>query len=297
LEALRGLDGFPDPVLVAVNPSPAAMRIAAVSGLDLVSVKRRLDPLIFELNKAGALNGHVPVTAIVSLAVVAAGYAHGYATTVMALESSADEPTRRIGSTGVNHQWSKSSEFEFGLRDVLAEISCSIRYSSALRDLTELDIAGCFAQMTRYHPLFRSCNRAFALDGGVDGWCNDCPKCRFVFLMLATSLDPGDLVGIFGADLFSSPGQIQGFRDLLDIDRKPFECVGTLEESISAFDEVIRSGRFEGSVVLDGVAPLLESGREHLWESSPGLPERRRSPDEVSDAVREAVGVGAARTV
>jgi hypothetical protein len=289
LEALRHLDGFPDPVVVAVNPAPAARRIAGESGLDLVSIKRSLDPKLFELNAAGAMNGHIPVTAIVSLAVVAAGYAHGYSATVMALESSADEPTRRIGTTDVNHQWSKSSEFEYGLREVFAEISGDIRFGSALRDLSELEIAGCFARMTDYHHIFRSCNRAFSLEGGVDGWCNDCPKCRFVFLMLATSLDSGDLIGIFGADLFNSPGQIQGFRDLLDTDRKPFECVGTLDESISAFDEVIRSGRF------DGVGPFLESAREHLGASVPRSHERRRSPDEVLDAVRGAVGV--ARTV
>jgi hypothetical protein len=297
LEALRGLDGFPEPVPVAVNPAPAAMRIAEASGLELVSIRRRVDPKIFELNAAGALNGHIPVTAIVSLAVIAAGYVHGYATTVMALESSADEPTRRVGSTDVNHQWSKSSEFEYALKEVLAEISVGIHYSSALRDLTELDIAGCFAQMTKYHPLFRSCNRAFALNGGVDGWCNDCPKCRFVFLMLATSLSSDDLVGIFGANLFSVSGQIQGFRDLLDPDRKPFECVGTLEESISAFDEVICSGRFQGAVVLDGVASLLDSGCRHPGESSPESHGRRHSPDEVLEAVREAVGTGAARSV
>jgi UDP-N-acetyl-alpha-D-muramoyl-L-alanyl-L-glutamate epimerase len=291
LEALRHLDGFPEPVPVAVNPAPAARRIADRSGLELVSIRRRLDPKIFELNEAGAFNGHIPVTAIVSLAVVAAGYAHGYSTTVMALESSADEPTRRIGTTDVNHQWSKSSEFEYGLREVLAEISGEIRYGSALRDLSELEIAGCFARMTGYHHLFRSCNRAFALDGGVDGWCNDCPKCRFVFLMLATSLDFGDLVAIFGADLFNSPGQIQGFCDLLETDRKPFECVGTLGESTAAFEDVISSGRFDGSVVLEGVAPFLEAAREHLGAGAPGSHERRRTPDEVLDAVRGAVGV------
>jgi UDP-N-acetyl-alpha-D-muramoyl-L-alanyl-L-glutamate epimerase len=295
LEALRGLDGLADPIPVAVNPAPAAMRIAEVSGLELVPIKRMLDPKLFELNRAGALNGHVPVTAIVSLAVIAAGYAHGYATTVMSLESSADEPTRRIGSTEINHQWSKSSEFEYALKEILTEISTGIRYGSALRDLSELDVASCFAGMTKYHQIFRSCNRAFALDGGVDGWCNDCPKCRFVFLMLATSLDPGELVHIFGADLFRTPGQIQGFRDLLDTERKPFECVGTLAESISAFNEVIRSGRFVGAVVLDDVAPLLESRRELPGEGTSEPHERRRSPDEVLDAVRDAVG--AARTV
>ena len=32
------------------------------SGLPSIAVKRKLDPLLFKLNEAGALNGHVPIT-------------------------------------------------------------------------------------------------------------------------------------------------------------------------------------------------------------------------------------------
>ena len=95
IEALRDLE----PLLVAVNPSPAALRVADTSGLRLVSLRRTIDPSLLELNANGALNGHIPITAVISLMAVAAGYVHGYSTTVMALEGSADEATqaRRFG--------------------------------------------------------------------------------------------------------------------------------------------------------------------------------------------------------
>jgi UDP-N-acetyl-alpha-D-muramoyl-L-alanyl-L-glutamate epimerase len=276
------------PVLVAVNASPAALRISRQSGLELVRIERRLDESLVDLNRNGALNGHVPVTAIVSLAVVAAGYAHGYSTTVMALEGSADEATRMVNGCDVNHQWSKTSEFESALRAVLLGISPQIRYGSALRRLSELEIAAAFARMSGYHHSFRSCNRAFSLSDPFDGWCCNCPKCRFVYLMLATVMESEELTRIFGKDLFSDPDQSQGFCDLLETDRKPFECVGTLEESVTAFREVIASGQSNGSPVLDAVAPLLEERAKAEDSTGAGATDpRRRTPEEVLDTVKK----------
>jgi len=237
IEALRDMG----PCLVAVNPAPAASRVAQAAGLELVCIKRKIDPALLELNRSGALNGHVPITALISLMTVAAGYAHGYSTTVMALEGSADEATRLHGSAEINHQWSKSSECEHELASVLGGVAPGIGYGSALRELSELEISGCFAGLRKYHTVFRSCNRAFSLTDAHDGWCNACPKCRFVYLMLATALGREEMVTIFGSDLLGDPEQIDGFRDLVDVDRKPFECVGTREESIEAFSELAAS--------------------------------------------------------
>ena len=107
--------------LVAVNKNPAMERIADVAGLPLVSIKRTISPNLLRLNSAGALNGHVPITAIVSLIAVAAGYIYGYDTTLMALERSADEVTALVGEVPVNHQWSKSTECELELRHVIRD--------------------------------------------------------------------------------------------------------------------------------------------------------------------------------
>ena len=126
-------------------------------------------------------------------------------------------------------------------------VSCpSSRYRAALPNLP------------RYHRVFRSCNRAFALAGATDGWCNRCPKCRFVYLMLATALDREQMAGIFGRDLLGEPEQVDGFRDLLEIARKPFECVGTRRESIEALSELKESPVWAGSVVLEELGRELE---------------------------------------
>ena len=255
IESIRDLE----PVLVAVNPAPAARRVAQAANLHLVPLNRTIDPALLELNEAGALNGHVPITALISLIAVAAGYVHGYSTTVMALEGSADEPTRLIGQAEINHQWSKSTECELELASVLHGVSPWLRYGSALRNLSEIEISGCFAGLRRYHGAFRSCNRAFALSGAVDGWCNDCPKCRFVYVMLATALGRDEMVGIFGTDLLGDPAQVDGFRDLLEVDRKPFECVGTRHESIEAFSELASSAPWSDAPVVEALRRSLHS--------------------------------------
>ncbi len=266
LESLRAANGEL-PLLVSVNPSPAVERIASISGLQLARMGRKIDPLLFDLNDRGALNGHVPVTAIVSLIAVAGGFVHGYDTTVMALEGSADSPTRvvRAGSdrpevdtavvlAEVNHQWSKSAEFEAQLQEVLSEsVHDSVRYLSPLRRFDELEIAAAFSSLPQYFSAFRSCNRAFRMSDALDGWCRDCPKCRFVFLALATVVPRAQVVAIFGGDMLDDETQSEGFLDLLDHRRKPFECVGTVEEVTEAFGRLLDDPAWPGAAVLERV--------------------------------------------
>lgn len=301
LEALRGADGL-RPLLVSVNPSPAVERIAAISGLPLARMRRQIDPLLLDLNDRGALNGHVPVTAIVSLIAVAGGYVHGYDTTVMSLEASADSPTRVLGAqrshpqleearldeaeldvTEVNHQWSKSAEFEAELREVLGQsVHRSIGFLSPLRCFDELEITGAFAGMTPYFSAFRSCNRAFRMSDPFDGWCLECPKCRFVFLALATAVSRDQVVAVFGADLLDDVSQTEGFLDLLDHRRKPFECVGTVDEVAEAMCRLLDDPAWSGASVLEQIRPVLAG--------TPASDRRERvSGQRVLSDIREAV--------
>jgi hypothetical protein len=293
VEALRHVD----PVLVSVGGHPAAHRVAAAAGLPLAVVERRLDPGLLALNAAGARNGHVPITAIVSLIAVAAGYRLGYDTTVMALEGSADEPTRTAADgTAVNHQWSKGSEHQALLVAALADaVGSGAGYRSVLRQADELAIARCFAGLPRYHRAFLSCNQAFSRSG-VDRWCGRCPKCRFVFLALATALGPDELVPIFGADLLADPGQVEGFRDLFEEGRKPFECVGTRAESLAAVACLADDGPWTDRAVvrtLAGVARSASSRTEADGSSTGGGVPRwgQRDPEPLLAEIRAAVGV------
>lgn len=250
--------------LVAVNPRPAMQRTAEVAGLPLAVVRRTISPRLLELNSAGALNGHVPITAIVSLIVVAAGYVYGYDTTLMALERSADEATSFVGQVPVNHQWSKSSECELGLRSVIREsVSRSIEYCSPLRSCGEIEIARWFADLSEYHSGFVSCNQAYRAGTLFDLWCGHCAKCRFVFLMLAPFLEPGRLAGIFGVNLLEDPDQVEGFRDLFAAGRKPYECVGEQRESLLAFLLLLEDPRWRDAAVVVALRPELEASR-HL---------------------------------
>jgi len=212
---------------------------AAIAGLELIEIERRLAPELAQWNEAGAPNGHVPVTAIHSLILLIQAVLSNKRGVVMANERSADEPTR-VDEDGraVNHQYSKSFAFERGLRAWLSEeVGTAPEYFSLLRPLSELEVCRRFAGMPEYHRAFVSCNAAYRRDPEqrASRWCGDCAKCRFVFLGLGPFMRKDDLVEIFGRDLLSDESQLPGFLDLLSAEEKPFECVGTRAEVRAAF--------------------------------------------------------------
>jgi UDP-N-acetyl-alpha-D-muramoyl-L-alanyl-L-glutamate epimerase len=222
--------------LFSIGERTPIARTAAAAGLPHLVAQRRVSPLLLELNARGALNGHVPVTAIVSLIALATAVLHGHERVVMANERSASQGNLHWRGIEVNHQWSKGASFERELRELLAtEIVAGVDYFSVLRPAGELAIARAFASLPVYHDAFTSCNSVFRLSDAGNSWCRDCPKCRFVFLALAPFLEPEQLLSIFGADLLDDPAQTQGFFALCGFqDDKPFECVGEREESVAA---------------------------------------------------------------
>ena len=278
IEAVRHLR----PRLLAVNPHPLVIELAAESGLELIVIRRRLSPELARLNTAGALNGHVPITAIVSLIAVAGSYVYGYDSIAMAIERSASEETRWVDGVPVNHQYSKSLDFEVLLQQLIADsIDPGLTYGSALRRYSELSIARAFAGLTDYHPTFCSCNTAFRQQAAAgDRWCGHCPKCRFVGLMLAPYLTPKALVAIIGRDMFDDPEQVEGFAALMSEEGKPFECVGERGESAAAMRMLSDLPTWKDKVV---VAALAERARSMVSdrdvdrllapEPSPGFPD------------------------
>jgi UDP-N-acetyl-alpha-D-muramoyl-L-alanyl-L-glutamate epimerase len=242
LEILRaaGLE----PVPFSVNPNRVIQAVNAASGLPALAARRLLDPRLFELNAAGARNGHIPVTAINSLIAIATAALHGLGPVVMSNERSASDPNLIWNGHEINHQWSKGVAAEGLLRAaVTAHAGLTEPYFSLLRSLSELDIARLFTRYTRYDDAVTSCNRAFKLHDPTARWCGDCPKCRFVFLALAPFLPRQRLAHIFGGDLFADPAQIPGYLELLGIDaHKPFECVGEVEESVVALSMLDDTG-------------------------------------------------------
>lgn len=225
-------------ILLAVNPAKPMIDCAEASGLELITITRTLDPLLFELNEKGALNGHIPITAVISFITVAAAFIYDFDTIILSNERSANEGNLVEGDQSVNHQYSKSFDFEQDFQAFITEnFETNLDYFSLLRPLSELQIAANFAKMDTYDTHFTSCNKAFKInkEKGV-GWCGECPKCLFVFLMLATAMPLNRLTQIFGKNLFSHEALLDGFKELIGLsDNKPWECVGEFKESAAAF--------------------------------------------------------------
>jgi UDP-N-acetyl-alpha-D-muramoyl-L-alanyl-L-glutamate epimerase len=220
----------------------AIERPAAVSGLPVVRAGREIDRQLFRSAELGFLNGHVPVTGILSAIAVLAAVLDDRDVVVMSNEWSASVPTLVLGGQPVNHQYSKSASFEAAFRDVLAADPAGLPgYFSMLRDRTELWIAGKFADLEQYRRSFRSCNRAFHLDAArrLGHWCGQCDKCCFIDLILAPVMSAAALRDVFAADgggpePLTDPELAPKFGALLGSGTKPFECVGEVSECRAA---------------------------------------------------------------
>ena len=262
LEILRaaGIEVQP----VCVGHSAVIADTVAAANLPLIQIGRTLSPMLAKMNEAGALNGHVPVTAINSAILLCAAILYGHRWIVFSNESSADEATLTdAGGQAVNHQYSKGLEFERGLRAAIQlNVSPDIEYFSLLRPLQELAIAGRFSLLHQYHAVFSSCNRNFHLDGPhIDGrWCGDCPKCRFTTLALAPFVEPEKLAGMMGFNLLDEPQQETGFRALCRLGvEKPFECVGSVAESRSAMSQLAGMEAWKHMAIVQSLAAELSS--------------------------------------
>ncbi len=176
----------PDAALCVVEPPGqrfAAIEDAvAVSGLPVTRIVRTIDPMVRRSAELGFLNGHVPVTAIISAAALVAAVLDRRDAVVLSNEWSASVPTVVTGGLAVNHQWSKSEAFEQAFGDlVLSALGPRVAVFSYLRPRTELWVGQQFASLTKYHRAFRSCNRAFHQDPAqrLDHWCGSLRQVLF----------------------------------------------------------------------------------------------------------------------
>jgi UDP-N-acetylmuramoylalanine--D-glutamate ligase len=285
LDLLRraGLDVLP----ACIGGSPLIADTVRVTGLPLLRIGRELAPELAELNRAGAWNGHVPVTAINSAILLCAAVLYGCRYVVFSNERSADEATLHTADgRAINHQYSKSSAFEAAFRaQVTRRVSPTIEYFSVLRPFSELAVVQRFSKLTEFHGVYSSCNRNFHLDGPrVSGrWCRDCPKCRFAALSLALFLDPAEVSAIQGGDLLDDPSQEAGFRALCELGRdKPFECVGEAGESRAALAALAAREAWRDHAIVRRLAPETERVEVPRLESLLQPAARHYIPDAIS---------------
>ena len=227
-----------DAVAVWIGHSTLIASCAERTGLPTLNIQREIAPGLFELNRLGAWNGHIPVTAVNSAILALAAVLYGFDSIAFANERSASAATLEYEGQQVNHQWSKGYAFERMLADWLhSHVAADLHYFSLLRPYSELAVTRAFAKLTSYFDVFSSCNRNFKILGPrpADRWCGQCPKCHFVFLALAPFLPKPRLLSIFGRNLLDDETQAAGFDALLEYqDHKPFECVGEGAEARAA---------------------------------------------------------------
>lgn len=198
--------------------------------------KRQLSPKIFELNSAWYYNWHIPITWIIAFVMVVWGYIYDYKYLVLSNEYSANFWNVNHFWYEINHQWSKSLEFEKDFKEFTSKFfSDKIHYFSYLRDKFEVKIAKEFCENKKYFDSFSSCNNNFKIDKNNkktnNRWCNSCPKCLFVFSILRPYLTDSEVIQIFWKDLFFDNSLLSWFKDLLWFsDVKPFECVWEAKE-------------------------------------------------------------------
>ena len=261
IEALKG-HGF-HPTLFSVNKFDPIDRCIEIGGLDSLRVTRRIDPALIEANARGAHNGHVPVTAINSVIGLIVADANGLGPVVLSNERSSNVGNVTWLGRDVNHQWSKSISYETLLRDTLSQYGFNPdRYFSLLRPLSESEIADRFKNSPQYFRDFISCNRPFAIDSGRRGatWCGHCPKCLFVYALMAPRLGRAEVEAIFGHDLFGDLDNRPGFEDIVGLGvHKPFECVGEYYEAAESLVSVLDDEDWRG-------VPLVEEFRSRRDE-------------------------------
>lgn len=250
--------------LFTVGTSQIQDEVAKTIGKKPILIKRELDPKLFDLNKEeGSYNGHIPISAIYAFLGLLVSVFYDYSEVVVGNEKSANYGNVEYLGQMINHQWSKSEEFEKLFNKYVGKfITPGITYSSPLRKMSELEVVKEFVNYPQYFKIFSSCNNNFKILKQVEDtrrgiqndkslWCGKCAKCLFVFMCLAAFLPQKEVLDIFGKNLFEDKSLIPLFEELIGIRNfKPFECVGTPEEVKEALGKILGKGEFENSLLM-----------------------------------------------
>jgi len=224
------------------NPGERLRGLAGslASGGRLVEVRRAILPELLALNAAGHPNGHTPFSAYLAFGAMLAGYLRGNGPVMAGNSRSDDEPNvRSYLGRPVNHQWTKSYEFEAAARSYRDRwLPGAPGYSSPLRPLYEVQIIASLAGDVDAYLRTVSCNRA---PGG--GWCRSCAKCAWVFLATAALFGHDLAIRKTGGDMFADPALSGVYQEMAGLTGvKPSECTGS-EDEVRAAIQAVGHGR------------------------------------------------------
>ena len=228
------------------NPGERLRGLAGslAAGGRVLEAHRAILPELLRLNAAGHPNGHTPFSAYLAFAAMLTGYLRGGGLVVAGNSRSDDEPNvpSYLGRP-VNHQWTKSFEFETAIgayRD--RWLPGAPGYSSPLRPLYELQIIASLSGDVDGYLRTASCNRAPA-----GAWCRSCAKCAWVFLATAALFGHDLAIRKIGANMFADPALAGVYQEMAGLTgTKPFECTGT-EDEVRAAIRAAGRGRDPGA--------------------------------------------------
>lgn len=244
LETLK-LDKKNDYCLI-VNPKPVTLKCAELAGFEndnIIEIYRTIDKNLLDLNKQGFINGHTPFSTMLAFVSYFVAYMLSKKYIALSNENSANESN--VAGEKVNHQYSKSYEFECDFENYSDKyLKMPVKYFSFLRPLNELQIAKIFSKHEKYHSVFKSCNVGSKEKEWK--WCLNCAKCLFAYIILSPYLYKEKLINIFGMDLFEKKELLKTFLELTgNGETKPFDCVGTFEEVNFAISKTINNQKSE----------------------------------------------------
>ena len=219
--------------LCSINRKPRQDSLSDASGIsDRCHVGYTLDPAI--VRDARYKWGHVPHVSLFMAVSMLAAVGRGFRYVGIGNEYSANFGNIRFKSIDLNHQYSKSFEFESAFHDYITRyVAPNLYYFSLLRPFHDLRLATMLSQMPQYFGTFVSCNESAQ-------WCGKCSKCAFTFLALQPWLGREEMLRTFGADFLQNPEIRTYILDLTAGRIKPWECVGVQEECKLALALVLR---------------------------------------------------------
>ena len=232
------------------NPAARQRGLAEslAGGGRFVEVRREILPGLLQLNAAGHPNGHTPFSAYLAIAAMLAGYLRGSQFVVAGNSRSDDEPNvESYLGRPVNHQWTKSYEFEAALSAYRDRwLPGAPAYSSPLRPLYELQIIASLSGDIDDYLRTASCNRVRG-----EGWCRSCAKCAWVFLATAALFGHDCAIRKTGADMFADPRLAGVYAEMAGLaGSKPFECTGSEDEVRTAIRAVTQGRPPDGFPAL-----------------------------------------------
>lgn len=223
----------------ALNPTKQIEKMT--KDCELIIVKREIDKKLLKMNRSGYYNGHTPFVAYLSFLSVIISALFDKKYIILGNEESSNEGNVKYLNKNINHQYSKSFEFENDFREYAKKYLINdVEYFSILRPFYELQIAQMFSNMPKYFNVFLSCNEAQKTYSGtkkkIGKWCCNCSKCLFVFTALYPFVEEKELIKIFKENLLDKKELSGIMMELLgEKNIKPFECVGTKKETLVAF--------------------------------------------------------------